>query len=369
MKEYLDVLRDIVDNGWDHEDRTGSGRRSLTGLMLKFDVSDGTVPLITTRQQYPKSIIGETLWFLKGSSCTKELRELGVKFWDRWAVTEADIDAFIAKYIPDDVERDTAFIKAMSDDIGHQHLGNIGPIYGPNWRNAPADLGNPLRRSSEFNDIPSDKLKTYRKEYIEQNTIGDQCDIDEAEFVDYAVSRYDQTVDQLNELVLNLKRRPYSSRHIVSAWVPQYIPYEDLSPQENVLLGKGALAPCHMTFQCFVKPGKTEQDRKQLSLLVYFRSNDVPVGMPVNIAQYSIILHLLAHVTDMDPGTLIYTAGDYHCYLDQLDVAKIQLSRNPYPLPGIWVNPEVKDLYALTSDDIEIIGYQPHGVLTYPVSV
>lgn len=364
MKAFLNTLRDIKDNGWSHADRTGTGRRSLTGLMLKFDVSDGSVPLVTTRQQYPISIIRETLWFIEGSSSLKRLRELGVKFWDRWSVTEADIDAFVTKFFnPGDPN-----VGPMMDYMKDKSIDEIGPIYGPNWRDAPADLNNVYQFLTPIEEIPSDKVAKFRAEYIEQNTLGDEREINEEDCMNYCSTRYKESVDQIGLLLVNLRKRPYSSRHVVNSWIPQYIPYEDMTPQENVILGKGALAPCHMTFQCFVKPPQSDGDKPQLSLLVYIRSNDFPVGAPVNIAQYAILLHMLAHVLDMSSGTLIYTMGDYHCYLDQLDIVDEQLKREPFPSPKIWINPEVKDFFAFTPDDIRLEGYQYHEKLDYPIS-
>lgn len=366
MKQYLDDIRDILQNGFDKaNDRTGTGRRSVICRVSKYDVSDGTLPLVTTRKLYPDSVIRELLWFIKGSSCTEELRKLGVKFWDRWAVTEADIEAFIDKYM----EIDDESMRPLIETISETHLHELGPIYGPNWRNAPISNERHIHLAASIDDIPSDKLKMYEEEYREQNTIGDLFDGNETELNAYCIQRYTQTIDQLNELVLNLKRRPYSSRHVVSAWVPEFIPCEDLSPQENVILGRGALAPCHVLFQCHVKPPMVEGGKQALNLVMYQRSNDVCVGNPYNIAQYALLLHMLAHVTDMEPDAFYHIKSDAHLYFNQIELAKEQIKREPLPLPGVWLNPEVKDLFAFTPDDIRIEGYLSHDPINYPVSV
>lgn len=366
MHQYLDLLRDIIDNGYDKkQDRTGFGRRSVNGRMIHFDVSNKRLPLVTTRKLYPKSIIGETLWFIKGSHCTEELRQLGVKFWDRWAVTEEHIEQFINEYMDDDSHID--IVRSIWKD---EYLNSIGHIYGPNWRNAPISNESYVILNRNFSNIPSDKLKEYLEEYKEQNTINGVFDCKQEEYEEYCLSRYHQTIDQLNELVLNLKNNPYSSRLLVNSWVPEFIPDETVSPQHNVLMGRGALAPCHVMFQCFVKPGETDHDKPKLSLMITIRSNDVPVGAPVNIAQYALILHMLAHVSNMEPETLIYSIGDAHIYgSNHREIAEEQIERIPFESPTIWLNPEVKDFFAFTSNDIRIENYNHHDILNYDIHV
>jgi len=367
MQQYLDLLQDIINNGYDKSDRTGAGRKTVEGRMLRFDVSDGTIPLVTTRKLYPKSIIGELLWFIKGSDNVEELRALGVKFLNRWAVTEESINDFIETYLQ---ETDSDDLKLYELRFKEDHLNSIGPIYGPNWRNAPISSEYRFGAKHPMSELPSDKVAIYRREYEEQNTIGSITDFKQEEYEEYCNQRYNESVDQLNELITGLKQRPYSSRHIVNAWIPEYIPIETLSPQVNVLLGNGALAPCHVMFQCFVRPPVSPDTRPSMSLMITIRSNDIPVGAPVNIAQYALLLHMLAHVCDYTPRELIYSIGDAHIYNSNHEsIALEQLKRQPYPLPRVWLNPEVRDLFAFTPDDIKIEGYQHHGILEYDIHV
>jgi len=376
MKQYLEALREILDNGVYKEDRTGAGRKSIYGYQMRFKMSDG-FPVVTTRQIFTKAMIAETLWFISGSNDISVLKELGASFWDRWAVKEKDIEAFVIKYrdklhIQDSITNETRLATDDELDIIKQqfrvkYLGKIGNIYGPSWRNAPGpNEYHPLWPKISLDDIPNDKLFEYNlslQQYIEQT--GNHVSIEE-----WANFNYRSSVDQLNELIINLRDRPYSSRHYVSAWIPSQIPFEDLSPQENVMLDKGALSPCHRSWHCFVKPPKEEGGKKQLSLLVYMGSNDVAVGCPVNIAQYALMLHLLAHVTDMEVDELIYNTGDLHLYnSNHIELAKEQITRDPLPLPKLWLNPDVKSIYDFTPDDIKIIDYKHHPKLDYEVHV
>ena len=187
-------------------------------------------------------------------------------------------------------------------------------------------------------------------------------------FEQYAVDRYYQTVDQLNELIHNLKDRPFSSRHCITAWVPEYVPPEDISPQDAVLDGFGCLAPCHAFFQFFVRPGK-DGGKMILDCQMYQRSCDVPVGKPYNIAQYALLTTLIAQVVDMAPGELVITTGDKHIYADQVEKAKEQILREPLELPKLWINPDIKDLFKFTVEDIKIEGYDHHPRIDYPVAV
>lgn len=368
MQQYLDTLREIYEEGYLHDDRTGKGRKSIIGKMLKFDLSDGTVPIVTTRAINTETLIAELIWFKSGSSDVEVLKDMGSEIWSRWSVKQEHVDAFIAELDFNHHEKPYEMQEALKIALTSSFINDIGPIYGPNWRNAPVTKDSQaLLIPIEY--IPSDKLKLYEEEYREQNTIGDKTDFDAEEFAQYAMLRYQETVDQLGLLVMNLKHRPYSSRHVVNAWIPEHIPYEMFSPQKNVLLGKGALAPCHLMFQCFVKPPKEEGGKPELSLMFVLRSNDFPVGNPYNVAQYGILLHLLAHACDMTVGTLVYSGGDVHIYADQLAKVPEQLSREPLPLPTIWINPKVKDLFAITKDDIKIINYQSHPAINYPVAV
>lgn len=218
MKQFLELMKEIVDQGYSHEDRTGVGRISIIGRQLRFDLNKG-FPLVTTRKIFTKALIEEMLWFIRGSVNVRELQEKGVKIWDHWTLEKTHTDAFIEKYMnfTKDIRSDNdELINNVLQDIGKNQEGTIGPMYGYIWRNSSTG------------------------------------------------------VDQLELLIDNLKIRPYSSRHVVTAWIPEYIPDETLTPQENIIMGKGALAPCHMMFQCFVSKPR-ENEKPKLSLMMYQR--------------------------------------------------------------------------------------------------
>ena len=371
MKQYLDNLRNIYENGTDHADRTGKGRRSIFGTQYRYDISDGTLPVVTTRKVFTRAIIEELLWFIKGSSDTKPLMDSNINIWNQWLVTEKDAKAYIEKHLN---EADDEHKKQMQEAILENCGQSIGPLYGSMWRNAPAhDNINLHWPQMEMDEFPSDKLAEWTKIYEEVKFISGT---EIADFKTFCNIQYRGTVDQLNELLLNLKKRPYSSRHVVSAWIPCFVPFEGISPQENIILGKGALAACHAFFQCLVIPPKEEGGKKRLNLMLTIRSNDAAVGKIYNIAQYSLLLALLAHVTDMEPYEFVLSVGDDHIYLNQMESTsdikegvETQLKREPLPLPKLWINPEVKDLFAFTKDDIRIEGYESHPAINYPVAM
>lgn len=335
MKKFLDLLQNIVDNGFDHSDRTGVGRRSIYGQQVRFNMRDG-FPLVTTRYANFAIVVKELLWFLKGSSLTTEL---GAKIWDNWAVKETDIDAFLDTHlmdllgnIPFDKEGSewpgptspeaTEMKDILKQQFIERGLNSIGNLYGKAWR----------------------KVKGY-------NPVNNTTDI-----------------DQIANLVEGLKTRPYSARHVVSAWVHDWIPDETVSPQFNVLMGKGALAPCHVLFQCFVTPAMGNETQPKLSLMMYQRSVDTAIGAVTNIAEYSLLLHMLAQVCDMEPYEFIWNTGDTHIYLNHLDGVKEQLSREPKSLPKLSLNPEVKDILVFKPEDIELHDYNPHGPIKFQIS-
>lgn len=266
MKPLLDLLKDIKDNGHDHPDRTLVGRRSIFGTQTRFKMSDG-FPLATTRQVYTRSLVEELLFFIRGSTDIRELQAAGVNMWNKWGVTEENIEAFAVKHS----DGDDKLKDIILDQFKNTMLGSIGRMYGAIWRNAPQDKIHLLWPTVDVSDIPKDKLDNYQKEY---HTISISHNPSEGELVsydEYCRRKYASTCDQLNELIVNLKNNPYSARHVVTAWIPSLIPFEQLSPQENVLVERGALAPCHMSFQCFVSPGKEEGDKLKLSLQMYQR--------------------------------------------------------------------------------------------------
>ena len=255
MKQYLDLLSHVLEHGNTREDRTGTGTISTFGYQMRFDLSGG-FPLMTTKKLHLKSIIHELLWFLRGDTNTKYLNENGVKIWNEWA---------------------------------DEH-GDLGHIYGYQWRSWPTPDGN--------------------------------------------------AIDQVSAVIKSIKDTPDSRRHIVSAW--------------NVgELDKMALPPCHILFQFYVANGK-------LSCQLYQRSADIFLGVPFNIASYSYLLMMMAQVTGLQPGEFIHTLGDAHIYLNHVEQAKLQLTRDPRTLPTVTVNPEVRSVFDFKFEDFTIENYNPH---------
>ncbi|GIX31443.1 MAG: thymidylate synthase [Porticoccaceae bacterium] len=277
MKVYLDLLRRVRDHGTYKPDRTGVGTLSLFGAQLRFDLERG-FPLVTTKRVHLKSVIHELLWFLQGETRLDYLHRHGVTIWDEWATPE----------------------------------GDLGPIYGAQWRAWPAADGT--------------------------------------------------TIDQLAEVVRQIRERPHSRRLLVSAWNPPLLPDESLPPQVNAAAGRMALAPCHTLFQFYVAEGR-------LSCQVYQRSADVFLGLPFNIASYALLTLMVAQVTDLAPGELVHTLGDVHLYLNHLEQADVQLGRTPYPPPRMRLNPAVRDLFAFRYEDFELLDYRCHPPLPAPVAI
>lgn len=337
MKQHQALMRDILANGHSHEDRTGVGRISVFGRDLRFDLKDG-FPLVTTRKVFYRGMIEEMLWMLSGSTDVTLLQAKGVKIWDAWAPTQADADAFAEKLSQLDGSTNVPFVvqhrlvgKYLSDmrenielvDIYKEMftplVGTIGPLYSGPWR---GNYGPNIKEGP----------------------------------------------DQIELLVEGLKTNPYGSRHTVTAQIPALMPDIGFSPKENVLLGNGALAPCHCFFQCFVTPPESDKYKKRLSLKLQIRSSDCPVGLPYNIAQYALLLEMLAQCTDMESRELIVSLGDAHVYRDQVELVKLQLEREPLALPRLQLNPAVKDIFSFKAEDITLIDYNSHPVIKYPVA-
>lgn len=264
MKQYLDLLRRIVDEGTPKSDRTGTGTRSVFGHQMRFDLRDG-FPLLTTKKLHLKSIIYELLWFLRGDTNIAYLNEHGVRIWNEWA--DAD--------------------------------GDLGHIYGYQWRSWPAPDG------------------TF--------------------------------IDQISQVVNDIRTNPDSRRLIVSAWNVADIP--------NM-----KLPPCHAMFQFYVADGR-------LSLQLYQRSADCFLGVPFNIASYALLLMMVAQVTGLEPGEFVHTLGDAHIYNNHLEQVALQLSREPRPLPRMTLNPDVKDIFDFSYDDFTLSDYDPHPHIAGRVSV
>ena len=277
MKTYLDLLQTILDKGTKKSDRTGTGTISRFGHQLRFDLAQG-FPAVTTKKLHFKSIIHELLWFLAGDTNIRYLNENGVRIWDGWATED----------------------------------GELGPVYGAQWRNWVAADG--------------------------------------------------RRIDQIKQLLEDLRQKPDSRRHIVSAWNPALLPDESRSPKDNAAAGLQALPPCHTMFQFHVADGR-------LSCQLYQRSADVFLGVPFNIASYALLTMMIAQVVGLEPGDFVHTFGDVHIYLNHLDQVNTQLAREPFPLPEMHINPDVKDLFAFRYEDFELLNYQHHPVIRAPIAI
>lgn len=264
MQQYLDLMKHVLLNGEERADRTGTGTLSVFGHQTRYDLRKG-FPLVTTKKCHLRSIIHELLWFLKGDTNIAYLKENKVRIWDEWA----DED------------------------------GNLGPVYGHQWRSWPGRNG--------------------------------------------------ETVDQISEVVEQIKTNPLSRRLIVSAWNPGDLP-------------QMALPPCHAFFQFYVRDG-------ELSCQLYQRSADIFLGVPFNIASYSLLTMMMAQVCGLRPGEFIHTIGDAHLYLNHLEQAREQLQRKPFPLPKMAINPDVKDIFSFTIDDFTLTEYEAHPHIKGEVAV
>jgi thymidylate synthase len=264
MKQYLDLLNHIIENGSQRNDRTGVGTLSIFGYQMRFDLNDG-LPVITTKKLHLRSIIYELLWFLRGDTNTKYLKDHNVKIWDEWAAEE----------------------------------GELGPIYGKQWRRWEASDG--------------------------------------------------REIDQISWVVNQIKNDPYSRRHIVSAW--------------NVGdLEKMALAPCHSLYQFYVNNNK-------LSCQLYQRSADTFLGLPYNIVSYSLLTHMIAQQCDLEVGDFVWTGGDVHLYLNHIEQAKLQLSRQPLSLPKLQFKRKPSTIFDYEYEDFEILNYQAYSHIAAPIAV
>lgn len=277
MQQYLDLMRHVLENGTKKEDRTGTGTISVFGYQMRFDLAKG-FPLVTTKKCHLRSIIHELLWFLKGETNIQYLKENNVSIWDEWATDE----------------------------------GELGPVYGKQWRSWEGTDG--------------------------------------------------QVVDQISELIEQIKTNPDSRRLLISAWNPTVLPDTTFSPKENAANGRQALPPCHTLFQFYVIENK-------LSCQLYQRSGDVFLGVPFNIASYALLTMMVAQVCDLELGDFVHTFGDAHLYSNHMEQTKEQLSRKPYPLPQMKLNPEIKSIFDFQIDDFELVGYQSHPHIKAPVAI
>lgn len=274
MKQYLDLVKHVLDNGVQKGDRTGTGTKSVFGYQMRFDLEEG-FPLVTTKKVHLKSIVHELLWFLKGETNIGYLKENGVRIWDEWA----------------------------------DENGDLGPIYGYQWRNWNGE-----------------------------------------------------EIDQIKELIETLKTNPNSRRMLISAWNPSVLPDTSVSFDENVANGKAALPPCHAFFQFYVADGK-------LSCQLYQRSADIFLGVPFNIASYALFTMMIAQVCGLGYGDFIHTFGDAHIYNNHMEQLELQSSREPRKLPKMLLNPEIKDIFDFKFEDFTLVDYDPHPAIKGQVSV
>ena len=288
MKAYLELIETILKQGKDKEDRTGTGTRSLFGYQMRFLLKEG-FPLVTTKKVYYKAIIHELLWFIKGDTNIKYLVDHDVNIWNDWPYeTFKKSDDYQGETIKEFAE------KIKSDATFAEKYGDLGPVYGAQWRN--------------FNGV-----------------------------------------DQLSYILDLIQHQPDSRRMILSAWNPAEI-------------SEMALPPCHTLIQFYI-------NNHQLSLQLYQRSGDVFLGIPFNIASYALLLAMVAHVTGYEVGEFVHTIGDAHIYHNHMEQVNLQLTREPMPLPKLWLNPEIKHLEDFTFDDIKVIDYQSHPRIKGKVAV
>ncbi len=366
MKNYLELMKKIINEGRDNpKDRTGHGRRRLFSQQVRFDLSDMRLPVVTTRAINPMLGIYEMLFFINGKTNVSWLHQYGCKIWDMWAVKPGSaID--VAKKMEERgiVTAEEAMFLASS--FGPETIGEIGPMYGYIWRHAPLHSDEMTRAAitRTVAQLPSDFLGRINA-YLDGGEFKDKTLEEKEEFI---LMNYHSHVDQLNELVWNLKTDPYSSRHLVSAFMPSLAPIAGYSPEENVLLGRCSLMPCHHSFEVFVQPSQEPGGKDELSLQANFRSWDVPIGGPTNIAGYGFLAHLLAHCSSMVAKELSIVAGDAHVYLDQIELAKEQIQREPLESPRIKFSENLVDLFACTPADVTIGDFSQHSPIKYPVA-
>ncbi len=293
MQQYHDLLRRVLAEGVEKEDRTGTGTVSVFGHQMRFDLRQG-FPLLTTKKVHFKSIVHELLWFLAGDTNIQYLAQNGVRIWDDWPYTKfqkaPEFDGSSMREFAQRVATDAPFAAQW---------GELGPVYGYQWRSWPGPNGT--------------------------------------------------SVDQMKQVLHQLQHQPDSRRIIVSAWNPAY-------------LDQMALPPCHAFFQFYVANG-------ELSCQLYQRSADIFLGVPFNIASYARLVHVVAQATGLRVGEFIHTLGDAHIYRNHLDQVQTQLERDFRPLPQLALNPEVRDLFAFTYDDVQLTGYDPHPAIAAEVAV
>lgn len=274
--QYQDLLRDVLENGVDKTDRTGTGTKSVFGRMYRHDLREG-FPLLTTKKLHIRSILHELLWFLRGETNTAYLKENGVTIWDEWATPE----------------------------------GDLGPVYGAQWRKWQAPNG--------------------------------------------------EEIDQVAALIEGIRKKPDSRRHIINAWNVAYLPDESKAPERNAAEGKMALPPCHILYQFYVANGR-------LSCMLTQRSGDLFLGIPFNGASVAFLTHMLAQQCDLEVGEIVHSIGDLHLYSNHLEQARLQLGREPRPLPKLIIKRKPASISDYTFEDFELVGYEPHPHIPAPIA-
>lgn len=277
MQQYHELLEDILNHGVRKEDRTGTGTLSVFGRQFRHDLADG-FPLLTTKKLHLKSIINELIWFLNGDTNVRWLQEHGVSIWDEWATED----------------------------------GDLGPVYGAQWRAWPGKNG--------------------------------------------------ESIDQIAYVVDCLKNRPDSRRILFHAWNVEYLPDETVAPKDNALAGRMALPPCHLLYQFYVA-------NQRLSAQLYIRSSDSFLGLPFNMASLAVLVHMLAQQTDLVPGEIVVSTGDSHIYLNHLEQVREQLSRTPRPLPTLNIKRKPASIDGYAFEDFELLDYDPHPHIAAPVAI
>lgn len=362
--QYINLLRDLfakAQAGGVTPDRTGTGRIKFFSKDMEFDLKKG-FPMDTTRKIYFKTMVKELLAFTRGRF---DLAALG-PIWTKWSPTGDDVRAQLAKIISkEDLE-------AVGEERALQMTGllnvaeTIGPLYGYCWRHAPAGHRPEYAPVRKFEDLPKDKVAVMRIGF-EQAKIGNPHVTEEA-FQMAAVRSYHESYDQFHECFLTLRDDPYSSRAYVSTSVTNFLPFPGVKPKENVMMGRGALAPCHIYFQFLVEDDELEPGKKKLNCQLVMRSNDLPVGNPYNVGQYAILTHMFAQCLGMNVGMLAVKMVDCHIYADQLEGLALQTTREPFAFPILKINPEVTSLYDFQDSDFTLEGYQHHPDIKYPVA-
>ena len=302
VRQYQELLRHILDKGIYKSDRTGTGTYSCFGHQIRFDLSEG-FPLVTTKKVFTKAVIYELLWFLKGESNIRYLCQNGVRIWDDWPFAKYKSSS---EYGGETIKEFAA--KIAADEAFAAKWGELGPVYGVQWRSWEGKDG--------------------------------------------------KTTDQMSQLIEQIKRNPDSRRHIISAW---NVPFID----------QMALPPCHTMFQFYVAPPDKDkgETKGKLSCQLYQRSADVFLGVPFNIASYALLTMMIAQVCDLELGDFVHTFGDVHLYSNHIDQAKLQLTRDPRPLPQMKLNPDIKSIFDFNYTDFQLLNYDPHPAIAGEVAV